>query len=105
MYAIIRTGGRQFRAEPGQVIDVERLPFEEGESIKLTEVLLVAKDEGSPVIGQPLVKDAVVNATVVKQGRDRKVFIWKYKPKKHYRRRRGHRQYFTRLRIDSIAGV
>ncbi|HEX3049628.1 MAG TPA: 50S ribosomal protein L21 [Aggregatilineaceae bacterium] len=105
MYAIIRTGGRQFRAEPGQVIDVERLPIEEGTTVQLTDVLLVAPDAGTPLIGQPVVANAVVNATVVKQGRERKVFIWKYKPKKHYRRRRGHRQYFTSLRIDSITGV
>lgn len=105
MYAIVRTGGRQFRAEPGQVIDVERLPFEEGAAIELTDVLLVAPDGGTPLIGQPVVTGAVVKATVVKQGRDRKIFVWKYKPKKHYRKRRGHCQYFTRLRIDSISGV
>jgi large subunit ribosomal protein L21 len=105
MYAIVRTGGRQYRAEPGQVIEVERLPFEEGATIELTDILLVAPDNGMPVIGQPVVAGAVVNATVLKQGRDRKIFVWKYKPKKHYRRRRGHRQYFTRLRVDSISGV
>ncbi|MBN2304891.1 MAG: 50S ribosomal protein L21 [Anaerolineae bacterium] len=105
MYAIVRTGGRQFRAEPGQIIDVERLPDEEGASIELTDVLLVAPDEGDPIIGQPVVEGAVVKATVVKQGRERKVFVWKYIPKERYRRRRGHRQYFTSLRIDSISGV
>lgn len=105
MYAIVRTGGRQYRAEPGQVIDVERLPNQEGESISITDVLLVAPDTGSPVIGQPVVKGAVVKATVLKQDRGPKIFIWKYSPKKRYRRRRGHRQYFTRLRIDSITGV
>lgn len=105
MYAIIRTAGRQYRAEPGSVIDVERLPFEEGAAIELGEVLLFAPDNGTPVIGQPLVSGAIVKATVVKQGRERKIFIWKYIPKKRYRKRRGHRQYFTRLRIDSISGV
>lgn len=102
MYAIVRTGGRQYRAEPGLTIDVERLPHQEGESIELTDVLLVATDNGEAVIGQPVVDGAVVKATVVKQGRGRKVFVWKYKPKERYRRRRGHRQYFTRLRIDGI---
>jgi large subunit ribosomal protein L21 len=87
------------------VIDVERLPFEEGAAIELTDVLLVAPDGGTPMIGQPVVNGVAVKATVVKQGRDRKIFVWKYKPKKHYRKRRGHRQYFTRLRIDSISGV
>ncbi|NLX10290.1 MAG: 50S ribosomal protein L21 [Chloroflexi bacterium] len=105
MYAIVRTGGRQYRAEPGMSIDVERLPQEEGEAIDLTDVLLVVPDSGDPVIGQPLVEGAVVKATVVKQGRGRKIFVWKYKPKQRYRRRRGHRQYYTRLRIDSISGV
>jgi large subunit ribosomal protein L21 len=105
MYAIIRTGGRQYRAEPGLVIDVERLPEAEGEVIDITDVLLVASDAGDVQVGQPTVANAVVKATVVKQGRARKVFVWKYKPKLRYRRRRGHRQYFTRLRIDSIAGV
>ncbi len=105
MYAIVRTGGRQYRAEPGQTIDVERLPNAEGEAIALTDVLLVAPDGGSPLIGQPVVAGAVVNVTVVEQGRGRKIFVWKYKPKERYRRRRGHRQYFTRLHIDSITGV
>jgi large subunit ribosomal protein L21 len=105
MYAIVRTGGRQYRAEPGQVIDVERLPFEEGETIELTDVLLFAPDSSEVVIGQPVVENAAVKATVIKQGRARKVFVWKYKPKERYRRRRGHRQHFTRLRIDSITGA
>jgi len=102
MYAVIRTGGRQYRAEPGQAIDVERLPYEEGESIQLNDVLLIVPDGGPARIGQPVVDGASVKATVIMQGRDRKVFVWKYKPKERYRRRRGHRQYFTRLRIDSI---
>ncbi|MBN1201228.1 MAG: 50S ribosomal protein L21 [Anaerolineae bacterium] len=105
MYAIVRTGGRQYRAEPGQSIDVERLPYEENETIELTDVLLVVPDDGEPIIGQPVVEGAAVKATVIKQGRGRKIFVWKYKPKERYRRRRGHRQYFTRLRIDSISGA
>jgi large subunit ribosomal protein L21 len=105
MYAIVRTGGKQYHAEPGQTIDVERLPFDEGESIDLEDVLLVTPDDGPPVIGQPNVDGAVVKATVVKQGRGPKIFVFKYKPKERYRRRRGHRQYFTRLHIDGITGV
>jgi large subunit ribosomal protein L21 len=105
MYAIVRTGGRQYRAEAGQTIDVERLPHEEGETIEIDDVLLLVPDEGDPLIGQPVVEGAVVTATVVKQGRGRKIFVWKYKPKQRYRRRRGHRQYYTRLRIDSISGA
>ena len=105
MYAIVRTGGRQYRAEPGQTIDVERLPNAEGEAMELTDVLLVVPDDGAPLIGQPVVKGAVVQVTVVEQGRGRKIFVWRYSPKKRFRKRRGHRQYFTRLRIDSITGV
>jgi large subunit ribosomal protein L21 len=105
MYAIVRTGGRQYRAEPGQTIDVERLPNAEGETVELTDVLLVVPDDGVPLIGQPVVQGAAVQVTVVEQGRGRKIFVWRYSPKKRFRKRRGHRQYFTRLRIDSITGV
>ncbi|NDJ78143.1 MAG: 50S ribosomal protein L21 [Chloroflexi bacterium] len=102
MYAVVRTGGRQYRVEPGQSVDVERLPHEEGEVIEITDVLLVAPDDGEPKIGQPVVEGAMVKATVELQGRGKKIFVWKYIPKERYRRRRGHRQYFTRLHIDSI---
>jgi len=104
MYAVVRTGGRQYRAEAGAVIDVERLPIAEGDSIELSEVLLLVPDSGSPQIGKPLVSGATVKATCVKQLRDKKINVFKYKPKKRYRLRRGHRQYYTRLRIDSISG-
>ncbi len=105
MYAIVRTGGKQYRAEPGQVIDVEKLAVEAGASITLSEVLLVAPDGGAPLIGQPLVDGASVAATVVEHYRAKKVLIWKYRPGLRYRRRRGHRQTYTRLHIDSIAGI
>jgi large subunit ribosomal protein L21 len=104
MYAIVRTGGRQYRAEPGQVIDVEKLPVEAGDSVNL-EVLLIAPDEGDPLIGRPLVDGALVNATVVEHYRAKKILIWKYHPGLRYRRRRGHRQTYTRLRIDGISGI
>lgn len=103
MYAIVRTGGRQFRAEVGQTIDVEKLPFNEGDTIELEEVLLIA-GEGDPKIGQPLVDGAKVKATVVSQFKGPKIIIWKYKPKKRYRKRQGHRQNYTRLKIESIDG-
>ncbi len=105
MYAIVRTGGKQYRAEPGQVIDVEKLAVEAGTSITLSEVLLVARDSDSPLIGQPLVNGASVAATVVEHYRAKKILIWKYRPGLRYRRRRGHRQTYTRLHIDSIAGI
>jgi large subunit ribosomal protein L21 len=105
MYAVIRTGGRQYRAEAGAVIDVERLPINEGDSISIDEVLLVVPDQGNPLIGKPLVEGASVKATCVQQYRAQKVHVWKYIPKKRYRRRRGHRQYYTRLRIESISAI
>ncbi len=101
MYAIVRTGGRQYRAEPGKVIDVEKLAVDEGSTITL-EVLLVSPDSGDPVIGTPVVDGVVVSATVVEHYRAKKILIWKYRPGLRYRRRKGHRQTYTRLRIDSI---
>src|SRR5258706_3545494 len=105
MYAIVRTGGRQYRAEPGKVITVEKLPIEAGSAYTIEEVLLVAPDDATPVIGQPLVAGATVSTTVVEHYRAKKILIWKYRPGLRYRRRRGHRQTYTRLMINEIAGV
>lgn len=101
MYAIVRTGGRQYKAVPGKNIDVEKLAVEPESTVDL-EVLLVVPDQGEPVIGTPVVKGTVVKATVVEHYRAKKILIWKYRPGLRYRRRRGHRQTYTRLRIDSI---
>ena len=101
MYAIVESGGRQYRAEEGHSFSVEKLPYEVGEQFDLDNVLLVA-DGDNITVGQPSVEGASVKATVVEQYRGKKVFVWKYKPKKRYRRRRGHRQSYTRIRIDSI---
>jgi large subunit ribosomal protein L21 len=104
MYAIIRTGGRQYRAEVGAEIDVERMTQEVGEAIEIGEVLLVADGEKA-TIGTPVVEGALVKATVVDQYRARKILVWKYHAKKRYRRTKGHRQYYTRLRIDEIVSA
>ena len=101
MYAIVRTGGKQYRVKPGDTIYVERLDAPVGETVVLAEVLLVAAD-GRTTLGNPAVAGAVVRGTVLEQGRDRKVRVFKYKKRKHYRRTRGHRQSFTALRIDGI---
>ncbi len=101
MYAIVECGGRQYRAEEGHTFSVEKLPREVGEQIVLDNVLLLSSD-GEIVVGQPTVTGTSVLATVTDQYRGKKIFVWKYKPKKRYRRRRGHRQYYTRLRVDSI---
>ncbi len=101
MYAIIESGGRQFRAEEGHAFSVEKLPYEVGEQIELETVLLVA-DGDTVHVGQPTVEGASVKATVVDQYRGEKILVWKYKSKNRYRRRQGHRQSYTRLRIDEI---
>ncbi len=101
MYAIVESGGRQYRAEEGQSFSVEKLPYEVGEQIELSNVLLLA-DDAEVRVGQPTVPGATVKATVIDQYRGKKIFVWKYKPKKRYRRRSGHRQSYTRLRVDEI---
>ena len=101
MYAVIKTGGKQYRVRPGDSVEVECLPYEVGEQIELDEVLLVANGNGVR-IGRPLVDGAKVKATVVRQAKGRKLIVFKYRPSKRYRRKRGHRQHLTRLRIDEI---
>lgn len=101
MYAIVRSGGKQYRAEVGETIDVDRLPQDVGESLELGDVLLIV-DEADTKIGQPLVEGARVSATVVEQFRGKKVIVYKYRQRTNYRRKQGHRQYYTRLRIDDI---
>ena len=101
MYAVIKTGGKQYRVSPGDSIEVEKLPYEVGEQVELDEVLLVVNGSGTQ-IGRPLVEGAMVKATVTRQAKGRKVIIFKMRSSKRYRRRKGHRQHFTRLRIDEI---
>jgi large subunit ribosomal protein L21 len=102
MYAIIRTGNRQYRAEVGATLDVERLPYDVDHQFEITDVLLVG-DGDQTVIGQPLVEGATVKVTVVDQFRGPKIVGLKYRQRTKYRRRYGHRQYYTRLRIEDIA--
>lgn len=101
MYAVIETGGKQYRVKEGDVIDVELLRANDGDEVTLDRVLLVSGDDGVKV-GTPTVEGAKVSAKVVRQGRQRKILVFKYKPKKRYRRRYGHRQPFTRLVIEKI---
>jgi large subunit ribosomal protein L21 len=103
-FAVIETGGKQHRVEPGQVIEVEKLPFEEGATVELTNVLLVSNDSGL-LQGRPLVDGAKVVGRVVKQARGKKIIVFKYKPKVRYRKKTGHRQSFTRIAIEDIVTV
>ena len=103
MYAIIRAGGKQYRVEKGDTIYLESLSAAVGEKVTLGEVLLVGGGEkGGAQVGSPLLDKASVVGTVVGEGRDRKIRVFKYKKRKHYRRTRGHRQAYTALRIDAI---
>ncbi|MFO7663826.1 MAG: 50S ribosomal protein L21 [Chloroflexota bacterium] len=101
MYAIVESGGRQYRAEEGHTFSVEKLPYEVGDQVELANVLLLANGE-TVQVGQPTIAGASVKATVVEQYRGKKIFVFKYRAKLRYRRRRGHRQDYTRLRIDEI---
>lgn len=101
-YAIVEDGGKQYKAVEGGVIDVDRFDVEIGEQVDLERVLLVADGE-TIAIGTPLVAGAKVQATVLDQVKGPKVVVFKYKPKKRYRVKKGHRQQYTRLQIDSIA--
>ncbi|HEU0091539.1 MAG TPA: 50S ribosomal protein L21 [Vicinamibacteria bacterium] len=103
MYAIIRTGGKQYRVTQGDTIYVERLEAPVGEKVTLGEVLFVGGEKGETKVGAPLIDKASVAATVLDLGRDHKIRVFKYKKRKHYRRTRGHRQSYTALRIDSIS--
>jgi large subunit ribosomal protein L21 len=101
VYAIVESGGRQYRAEEGNTFSVEKLPYEVGDQVELNSVLLIANGD-SVQVGQPTVGGAAVKVTVVDQYRGKKIFVWKYHAKLRYRRRRGHRQDYTRLRVDEI---
>jgi large subunit ribosomal protein L21 len=100
VYAIVRAGGKQYRVEQGDTIQVDRLAAALGEKVTLAEVLLVGGDETR--VGSPAVDKAAVIAEVVGHDRDRKIRVFKYKKRKHYRRTRGHRQSFTVLKIEAI---
>jgi large subunit ribosomal protein L21 len=102
MYAIIETGGKQYRVQPGDTIAVERLAGEPGEVLELDRVLLVSGDDAQTRIGTPSVPGARVRAEVVEHKRADKIIVFRYKSKVRYRRKTGHRQHLTRLRITDI---
>ena len=104
MYAILETGGKQYKVRPGDTIEVEKLAAEPGETVELGRVLMVAGDDGV-TIGSPLIDGASVVAEVVDQHRGKKIIVFKYKAKVRYRRKTGHRQSLTRLRIKEIQGA
>ncbi len=100
-FAIVEDGGKQYRAAEGEFIEVDRFPSEIGEEVDIERVLLIADGENT-LVGTPVIAGAKVQATVVDHIKGSKVVVFKYKPKKRYRIKTGHRQQYTRLRIDSI---
>ena len=101
MFAVIKSGGKQYKVAKDDVIRVEKLDAEEGATVNLNEVLMVG-DVKSQTVGAPLVDGAAVSATVLEQMRDRKIIVFKKQRRQNYRRRNGHRQHLTVLRIDDI---
>ena len=101
MHAVIRTGGKQYRVAPGDIFEVEKLDGNVGDTMSLTDVLLVSNAD-TVQIGQPIVDGATVTAKITGQHRGEKILVFRYRPKKRIRVRRGHRQYVTRLQIQSI---
>ena len=102
MYAVVATGGKQYRASVGDMIDVEKLDGDVGSQITLSEVLMVADDEGNVNVGRPTVENAAVDCTIMQQDRNPKIIVFKSKKRKGSQRKLGHRQYYTRLLIESI---
>ena len=101
MYAIVKTGGKQYKVAQGDVLFVEKLEANEGDVVTLDQVLAVAGENGLTV-GAPVVEGATVTAKVVAQGKAKKITVFKYKPKKDYRKKTGHRQPYTKLVIEKI---
>ena len=101
MYAVVKTGGKQYKVAPGEKLKVEQIPADVGAQVVLDHVLMVAEGEGVRV-GQPVLAGASVTATVVAQGRHPKVKIFKMRRRKHYQKHQGHRQNYTELRIERI---
>lgn len=102
MYAVIQTGGKQYRVTPGEFVKVEKLKGEAGDAVTFEKVLLTSDGE-SINVGSPFLSDAKVLGRITRQGRDKKILVFKYKRRKGYRKKQGHRQSFTLIRVDDIA--
>jgi len=101
MYAIIKTGGKQYRVEEGQMIKIEKLSAEEGDNVEFDQVLALSDDDGFKA-GSPLLDGASVKGKVIEQGKHKKIIVFKYKPKIRYRKKTGHRQPYTKVMIEEI---
>ncbi|NLG32677.1 MAG: 50S ribosomal protein L21 [Syntrophomonadaceae bacterium] len=104
MYAIITTGGKQYKVSEGSVLKVEKLEAEKGQDIVMDEVLMLKDENGNIRIGNPTVENARVIFKVLDQAKERKIMVYKYKRRKNYRKKQGHRQPYTMLRVEKIEG-
>jgi len=102
MQAVIKTGGKQYTVNPGDIIDVELLSGEPGDAIEFDEVLMVSNDKGEVQVGSPIVEKAVVKAKIVKEKKGKKIIVFKFKRRKDYRNKNGHRQRYTTVEITDI---
>ncbi|HLR21740.1 MAG TPA: 50S ribosomal protein L21 [Tissierellaceae bacterium] len=103
MYAVVETGGKQYRVQEGDVLFVEKLDVEEGSTVDFDKVLVLSNDDGLTV-GKPLVEGAKVEGSVLEHGKNKKVIVFKYRAKKNYKRKQGHRQPYTKIKIEKIVG-
>lgn len=101
MYAIIETGGKQYKVQEGDIINIEKLGLETGSNVKFDKVLAISNDD-TFTLGSPYVDNAAVDASVVLEGKQKKVIVYKYKPKKGFHKKKGHRQPFTQVKIEKI---
>lgn len=101
MYAIVETGGKQYKVQEGDVVYLERLPYESGSEVIFDKVLVLSKESGVE-FGAPVVVGAKVNAKILSHGKAKKIIVFKYKPKKGYRKKQGHRQLYTKVQIEKI---
>ena len=102
MYAVIKSGGKQYKVKEGKTVKLEKLPVSEEETVEFDEVLAVSDENGDVSFGRPLLDDVKVKGTVVENGKNRKVIVFKYKPKSRQRRKMGHRQPYTKVLIEEI---
>lgn len=100
MYAVIETGGKQYKVAEGDVVYIEKLDVQEGETVTFDKVLILGGDDVK--VGAPYVDGATVTATVAKNGKSKKIIVYKYKPKKHYHKKQGHRQPYTKVEVTAI---
>ena len=101
MYAILETGGKQYKVQEGDSIKIEKIKYSKGDTVSFDKIVLVSKD-GNLTVGKPYIDGATIEGVVTEQGKDKKIIIFKYKPKKDYRKKQGHRQPFTEVEIKAI---